>query len=79
MYLIRLSREWETWPEGVRHAFVAGDYLVPKQMSEIIAGRAIRSGCGARIEVDPRVDQPVKKRAPMNKALGRAPENKLDS
>lgn len=82
MYKVRLSRDFETWPEGVRHCFRNGDYLVPSQMSELIAGRALRSGIGTVIrEPEPSVADPAPlKRAPRNKMKGPAPENKrLDS
>lgn len=82
MYTIRLSRAFETWPEGVRHCFPKGDYSVPSQMSELIAGRALRSGIGTAIrEPEPIAEpKPTKGRSPQNKMQRAAPENKrLDS
>jgi hypothetical protein len=84
MRWIRLSKDFETWPEGVRHVFPKGEYRVPEQMPQRIADRAIRSGVGTMVptvEQRDTTDDPLaNKRSPSNKARPRPQENKrLDS
>lgn len=68
-YKLRLVRDWRYSPNGqVMVEKARGDYRVPEDMSEKDAVRAIRQGAGRRLD--------VVKRAPADKVLHAAPENK---
>jgi len=68
-YKLRILRTWRYSPNGQAMAeLAAGDYRVPEDVNEKTAERAIKQGIGKRLEVN--------KRAPSNKALHAAPENK---
>jgi hypothetical protein len=70
---IRVKRIFKyMWDNVTTHTLLPGEYNVPQEVTERTALLAIQLGAAVRI------NEPFKKVAPENKAIPKAPENKVD-
>lgn len=74
-YQIEVSRIWDCAHRGAPNVRLNPGrvYSVPEDVSGIIAGRCLASGIGRKVISKPKRKP---KRAPSNKAMSAAPENK---